>query len=777
MLFRSHAWSGDQHDSYLSLDTSTATFTVSNSSNNPPPVPSTLSPSAYSGWVGTSYGIYTTTLYPDPDGHQVKAVFDWGDGIFSESGLITPAVGGTSVSGTHSWTTAGVYSLKVKAVDSLGLASNWSSAASMTIGVPSNPASNLTATVSGSNVTLNWVDNSNDEAGFKMYRGPVWTDIGNVGANVTNHTVSGLANGTYDFKVQAYNLSGGGSYPIYSNVSNVVTVTIGSTASPTPTPTPTPSSTLSAPTSVSAYLGTGKIIVVWPSGTAPKYNVYKCVVDYGCGGALAYGYVYTVLTAYYEDYSVTPGSTYSYKITACDSNNSNCSGGTISNSVTYSSSSPTPTPTPTPTASPSPSPVPSGIPAGPSNFYAYVYDNNRVNMYWTDNSTNESEFKISRRIVGGIWYYIKTLAANIISYVDTGLSDGSYEYDVIACNSYGCSAFSNSATVTIGGTLVSPSPSPTYSPTPTPTPTPTPIPVPSISGTITGVVLFSNGEAVTDAEVGAYSKETGQWVSVFTDTGGRYSLIVSGGRFQIGVRPRDPLTAKWTYTGQFIDVELTQNGEIKTVNITIPISDTKLIVTVIDSNGSPLTNVGVVVDTISAASLTSGQTATGFFGKTDGSGTANFNLRPGTYYVRGFLPYESGYIPSSEQSVTINSGETKNVKLVFVKRETAVSISIKGVVRLPDGTPTDAFIWAWSEKGRSVEARAGFDGQFILQVSPSDRWHIGAGKLLDQVPYKSSEIFIQVENSAVSVEIVMSKFAEFFQSAAVTQPADRKSVV
>lgn len=125
----------------------------------------------------------------------------------------------------------------------------------------------------------------------------------------------------------------------FASATKVVEATL--TLAPTPTPTPTPSSVILAPTSVSAYLGTGMISVIWPSGTASKYNVYRCVVDYGCGGATAYGYVYTAPTAYYEDSSITPGSTYSYKVTACDSNNSNCSGGTISNSVSYPASNPT----------------------------------------------------------------------------------------------------------------------------------------------------------------------------------------------------------------------------------------------------------------------------------------------------------------------------------------------------------------------------------------------------------------------------------------------------
>ena len=44
--------------------------------------------------IGGSHGFYAT-LYPDPNGDQVKTVFDWGDGgAFSEGSFTTPSSGG-----------------------------------------------------------------------------------------------------------------------------------------------------------------------------------------------------------------------------------------------------------------------------------------------------------------------------------------------------------------------------------------------------------------------------------------------------------------------------------------------------------------------------------------------------------------------------------------------------------------------------------------------------------------------------------------------------------
>lgn len=114
----------------ISGNTMTVVAGSSNSqqSNSQPPIPSSPTPTSYSysGSVGTPY-TYTTMIYPDPDGNQIKVTFDWGDGTTTDSSFVTP-VSGQSFSSTHSWSTSGVYSVKAKEVDSTGLSSAWSSA-------------------------------------------------------------------------------------------------------------------------------------------------------------------------------------------------------------------------------------------------------------------------------------------------------------------------------------------------------------------------------------------------------------------------------------------------------------------------------------------------------------------------------------------------------------------------------------------------------------------------------------------------------------------------
>lgn len=82
------------------------------------------------------------------------------------------------------------------------------------VGYPNVPTS-LTATIaSASQVNLAWTDNSGNETGFKIYRkagtNGAWTLVGTAGANVRNHSVTGLstANTFYQFAVSATNASG-----------------------------------------------------------------------------------------------------------------------------------------------------------------------------------------------------------------------------------------------------------------------------------------------------------------------------------------------------------------------------------------------------------------------------------------------------------------------------------------------------------------------------------------------------------------------------------------
>jgi hypothetical protein len=112
---------------------------------------------------------------------------------------------------------------------------------------------------------------------------------------------------------------------------------------------------------------------------------------------------------------------------------------------------PTPTPTATPTATPTPTPTPtpSGAPDAPSNLAANAVSSTQINLSWTDNSNNETVFKIERCTGNNCTNFgeIAQVGANVTSYPNSGLTKNTwYRYRVRASNANGDSAYSNTVT-------------------------------------------------------------------------------------------------------------------------------------------------------------------------------------------------------------------------------------------------------------------------------------------------------------------------------------------
>ena len=106
---------------------------------------------------------------------------------------------------------------------------------------------------------------------------------------------------------------------------------------------------------------------------------------------------------------------------------------------------PTRTPTPTPPGAPTPTPTPGSIPAAPSNATAGAISSTQINIAWTDNSNNETAFRVERApAAAGPWTYIG--ATPLTGYGDSGLQPSTtYYYRVAAYNSAGTSAYTNTA--------------------------------------------------------------------------------------------------------------------------------------------------------------------------------------------------------------------------------------------------------------------------------------------------------------------------------------------
>lgn len=93
-----------------------------------------------------------------------------------------------------------------------------------------------------------------------------------------------------------------------------------------------------------------------------------------------------------------------------------------------------------------------GVPAAPGGLTATRSSNSRIDLSWSDNSINETGFKIDRKLgSGGTYAEIATVAANVTSFPNTGLPDGTvYYYRVRAYNVSGNSGYSNESDACTG---------------------------------------------------------------------------------------------------------------------------------------------------------------------------------------------------------------------------------------------------------------------------------------------------------------------------------------
>jgi len=90
------------------------------------------------------------------------------------------------------------------------------------------------------------------------------------------------------------------------------------------------------------------------------------------------------------------------------------------------------------------------VPIPPSGLTATTVSSSQIDLAWTDNSTNETGFKIERKTgAGGAYSQIDTVGANVTSYSDKGLSASTpYYYHVCAFNALGDSEYSNQTSAT-----------------------------------------------------------------------------------------------------------------------------------------------------------------------------------------------------------------------------------------------------------------------------------------------------------------------------------------
>jgi uncharacterized protein len=286
-----------------------------------------------------------------------------------------------------------------------------------TLNAPSLLSSNA---ISSTQIILGWTDNSSNETGFKIERKigtcdstTSWTQIALLPPNTTSYIDSGLSpNTTYAYQIRAYNGDENSSYSIC-------------TATTTKSGSPTAPSNLSLKAKSST-----QIAMMWKDNSGDESGFKIEQKTGGCNSTNVWTQV-AIKPANSKTHTISglsPNTTYAFRIrayqTSFNSNYSNCASAKTGLS---------------------------GTPPAPSNLKATSISSTTVNLSWADNSTNETGFRIYRRVGTGAWALRATIGANLKAFNDynaiNNYSSTTYQYYIVSYNAYGNSPLTYIATV------------------------------------------------------------------------------------------------------------------------------------------------------------------------------------------------------------------------------------------------------------------------------------------------------------------------------------------
>ncbi len=285
----------------------------------------------------------------------------------------------------------------------------------------------LSASASGTSITLRWNDVSSNESGFRLYRwnGSSWTSLAATAANATSYTNSGLSSyTTYSYKVCAYNTAG-------ESCSSSVSATTGSSGS-------VPGSVSVNPSSGS-WTSNQNLAVTSAGATTIYYtmvNTYdgSTPSDPSSPSASSNNGSLSGSSATFQLYG-SSGNLKRSKLRFVGCNSYGC--GSVSGVYSYSIDQRGTT---------------TSKPAAPGSVSATATSSSSINLRWSDLSSNESGFR-PYRWNGSTWTLLGNLSANTTSYTNSGLSSNTtYYYYLCSYNSAGESCPANYVQATTSST-------------------------------------------------------------------------------------------------------------------------------------------------------------------------------------------------------------------------------------------------------------------------------------------------------------------------------------
>ncbi|PPD03939.1 MAG: hypothetical protein CTY29_07755 [Methylobacter sp.] len=174
-------------------------------------------------------------------------------------------------------------------------------------------------------------------------------------------------------------------------------------------------------------------------------------------------------------------------------------------------------------------------PKAPGNLAASALSSSQINLAWTDNSTDETGFRLERSTDGVNWVEFAVTAGNVTSFSDTGLAASTtFQYRARSYNGNGNSGYSNVVSAATTTQVVCNSATPTLNMTPG-------------SLLVKGGATVSLSASFTNNDTSACSSTN------FTLTNSDGSTIGS-----YGLSPSGSASASWTFTAPTSDGTFTK---------------------------------------------------------------------------------------------------------------------------------------------------------------------------------------------------------------------------
>ncbi len=391
---------------YTSYTTSSYSNTPSCTTSNPPAAPSNLTATASatsSSQINLSWSDNSTS----ETGFRLRRAT--GSSCDSSS-PIALTVGANVTSTSDTGLSQGTkYCYVACAYNADGEACSSSSTATTSLPAPTNAAF---GTIGPTSMTITWTDNSTGETGFKVERAigscaSGFSQIGTASANATSYndatlSCSGATYDTYCHRVRAYTSDKDSDYSTISSVKATL---------------PCPASSLN-----SSIISASQIDLSWNDNSGNETG-FKIDRKTGVEGTYSLLATKSANTTSHSDSGLSDGITYYYRVYPYnDDGNSSYSNESFATTT---------------------------LPA-PSSFLASSYSSSQIDLTWTDNSSNETGFKIERATSTCSGFLpIHTTIANATSYSDEGLPQNTaYCYRAYAFNANISSGYSNESSTT-----------------------------------------------------------------------------------------------------------------------------------------------------------------------------------------------------------------------------------------------------------------------------------------------------------------------------------------